>query len=627
MGLNIRPNFDIFPQSLKGAQMKPRYLVILILLVLLPSSGCSWYSGNGGNSNGIDDSAPGSEEELYLLYPQLLHLQKKLDTAYAFYYFGDLESSLLLSEELIKDVEELKLISPAPVVCEHLDGFADQSMVLQQRISDDEMERTWKIHITTVLDSLAQNHVVEDEIEVVLNWRTEHWLKYFQGKGRKYFQKWLIRVEQYRGIIEPILIEVGVPRDLLYLAVIESGLNLNARSRVNAVGPWQFMAGTGRLFGLRINWWIDERKDIIAATYASAHYMKHLYSLFGSWELALAAYNSGEYRVAHAISRQRTDDYWRLNLPSQTRWFVPKYMAALQIGRNPAAYGFRVPKTKPYTFDIIPINRSTDLKIIAKASSSTVTGIKKLNPALKRWATPPDMSIELKVPEGTGEKTLAALAEVPPEELVSWHRHKVRRGEALSQIARRYEISTGELKRINGIKNANRIREGSILLIPVKDAGEASKVASNPNYRTPPKLPEKITLKRYKAPPGHTKVIYTVKDRDTLGEIAERYHVGLSKLRGWNDLRYRSVIHPGDKLVIYVPPKYASQIPDDDNGKVEPDTNGKKRVVHVVRRGETLTHISRRYGANISDILAWNNGIRRDRLYPGDNLTIWVEVD
>ena len=481
--------------------------------------------------------------------------------------------------------------------------------------------------MTAVMDSIAANHVVEEEIAIVYNWKTEHWIDYFQGKGRRYFKKWLNRTETYKDIIIPILVENEIPRDLLYLAVIESGLNLSARSRVKATGPWQFMAGTGRLFGLRINWWIDERKDIIASTYSAAHYLKHLHNLFGNWPLALAAYNSGEYRVAYAISKQKTDDYWRLNLPSQTRWFVPKYMAALAIGRDPEKYGFRIPNGKPLIFDVIRIDKSTDLRIVAKSAGCTYSTIQKLNPAMKRWATPPGMVVELKVPAGTGKKVLASLNEIPAEERVSWHKHRVKKGETLSQIATRYEISTRELKRMNGIKNVHRIRVGNILLIPVKDADTVAKALSEPKYRQEPNLPGKITMKKYKAPAGHKKIVYTVKSNDTLSEIADRYHVGLSKLRRWNDLRYSSFIRPGQNLVIYVRPEF--NVPSEKTASM-PDgsiKNGKKLVYHIVDSGETLTSISRRYNKRISELLAWNSGIHKDRLYPGERIAIWVETD
>jgi membrane-bound lytic murein transglycosylase D len=602
--------------------MKKRF-ILAALILLFTSAGCSHM--RSGQDSDVDPEPSIDMDEMYLLYPQLIVLQEKYDNAAAYFYLGDLRSSYDQCQQLIIDIEEMKSVSPAPYVCDHLDLLEEQAASLMLESTREEEERDWRTHMSSVMDSIAVNHVVEDEIEVVLNWRTEHWIKYFTGKGRRHFRRWLERAEQYRDIIDPILVENELPRDLLFLAVIESGLNLNARSRVNATGPWQFMAGTGRLFGLRINWWIDERKDIIASTYSAAHYLKHLHGLFGSWPLALAAYNSGEYRVAYAISKQKTDDYWRLNLPSQTRWFVPKFMAALEIGRNPEKYGFGKSVVEPIDFDIIRIDKSTDLRLIAKSAGCTYNTIQKLNPSMKRWATPPDMIVELKVPEGTGETVLAALEEIPEGERVTWHRHRVRRGETLSQIASRYEISLRELKRINEIRNVHRIREGNIILIPVKDAGSVA--STEPRYREKPALPDKITMKKYKPPKGHKKIIYTVKRNDTLSEIADRNHVGLSKLRRWNDLRYSSMIKPGQKLVIYLPSGNASVPDGGTTEKSEQVKDGKRLVYHIVKRGETLTSISRMYNKRIPEILAWNSGLNKDRLFPGDRIAIWILND
>ena len=335
--------------------MKKKQLVIVFLL-LSTAAGCNVPEA-GRRAEVASDPYVVSEDEMYLLYPQLLTLQKKYDAAMAYYYLGDLQSSYSEAKVLIRDIEEMESLAPAPYVCDHLGMLEEMAKDLLLLISREELQREWQTHMTTVMDSIGANHVVEEEIDVVLNWRTEHWIKYFKGKGRRHFQRWLDRTAMYRDIIEPILIECELPRDLLYLAVIESGLNLNARSRVKATGPWQFMAGTGRLFGLRINWWIDERRDIIASTYAAAHYLEHLQNLFGSWPLALAAYNAGEYRIAYAISKQKTQDYWKLNLPSQTRRFVPKFMAALEIGRDPEKHGFNEARGDPLGFDVIRIDK------------------------------------------------------------------------------------------------------------------------------------------------------------------------------------------------------------------------------------------------------------------------------
>ena len=608
--------------------MRRPLMMLMTLLTAISLAACI-PAGKSGKSAGQDDyEASVSEEELYLLYPQLMLLSRKLDEAEAYYSLGDLGYSLSLSESLIRDINDFKSTDPEIFVCDYLDTLEIRASVLNNHIEKEEAETEWRDLMTSVIDSIAQNHVVEEEIEVVLNWRTEHWLQYFQGKGRRNFHRWLERVEMYRDIIEPILVEQELSRDLLFLAVIESGLNLNARSSVKATGPWQFMAGTGRLFGLRTNWWIDERKDIVAATYAAANYLKYLHGLFGRWDLALAGYNAGEYRVAGAISRQNTDDYWQLRLPTQTKWFVPKFMAALTIGRDPSAYGFKIGHIDPVTFDMVVIDRSTDLKHISRGADCTVTKIKKLNPALKRWATPPDMEIHLKVPEGKGDAVLAELADIPPGERVSWHRHKVRRGETLSRIASKYEISQSELKKINNIRNAHKIREGTILLIPVKDSGQIASVTSKPKYKESPNLPSKITIKKYNPPKNRTKVVYRVRDGDTLSEIAERYHVGLSKARRWNNLRRSSTIHPGQSLVIYLPPgANAGTVYSGGKDDAPRQIEGKKKVYHTVRKGETLSSISRRYRTRVSDILAWNNSVKKDLVYPGDRLMLWVESD
>jgi membrane-bound lytic murein transglycosylase D len=606
--------------------MRRLLMPLLAVLTTISLSACipAGKSGKPAGQDGFEASV--SEEEIYLLYPQLMLLSSKLDEAEAYYSLGDLNYSYSLSESLIRDVRDFKSTGPDLFVCNYLDTLEHRAIVLNDRIDCEQTNNEWRDLMTSFIDSIGQNHVVEEEIEVVMNWRTEHWMRYFQGKGRRNFTRWLERVEMYRDIIEPILVEQEVPRDLMFLAVIESGLNLHARSSVKATGPWQFMAGTGRIFGLRTNWWIDERKDIVASTYAAANYLKYLYSLFGSWDLALAGYNAGEYRVAAAISRQKTEDYWQLRLPSQTQWFVPKFMAALMIGRDPASYGFNIGNVEPLDFDMVTIDRSTDLKHVARGANCTITTLKKLNPALKRWATPPDMQIDLKVPAGKGEAVLAELADIPAEERVSWLRHRVRKGETLSRIASKYEISQIELKRINEIQNAHKIREGKILLIPVKDSGQVASYTSKPGYMEAPNLPSQISVKKYTPPAGHTKVVYRVKDGDTLSEIAERYNVGLSKVRRWNNLAYSSMIHPGQSLVIYLPPGADALAARSGGDESDPDRmQGKKKVYHTVRKGETLSAISRRYRTKVSDILVWNSNIKKDLVYPGDRLMIWVD--
>jgi LysM repeat protein len=201
----------------------------------------------------------------------------------------------------------------------------------------------------------------------------------------------------------------------------------------------------------------------------------------------------------------------------------------------------------------------------------------------------------------------------------------VKRGETLSQIASRYEMSLQELKRINEIRNVHRIREGNIILIPVKDAGAVA--TTEPRYRDKPDLPDKITMKKYTPPEGYEKIIYTVKRNDTLSEIADRHHVGLSKLRRWNDLRYSSMIKPGQKLVIYLPSSDAGDSKSGNTESTDQVKDGMRLVYHIVKRGDTLTSISRLYKKSISEILDWNSGLHKDRLFPGDRIAIWILSD
>ncbi|MFO7915797.1 MAG: LysM peptidoglycan-binding domain-containing protein [Candidatus Krumholzibacteriales bacterium] len=590
--------------------MMSKVCFLLILTALL--SGC--FFPFSGNEEGVYRT-----DHIYLSYPHLMNFRDRYNAASFYYYAGKYEKAISVSETLIFSIDELIETNPPSEFCSHLDSLRSITAVLRDKAEEDLDYMVWYEHATAVLDSIARNTVVEEEIEVVFNWKTRYWLEYFQGKGRRYFQKWLERVEKYRGIIEPILVENELTRDLLYLAVIESGLNPKARSSANAVGPWQFMSGTGRLFNLRINWWIDERMDFVASTYAAVHYLKYLYSLFGNWSLALAGYNAGENRINYLINRQKTNNYWRLSrLPSQTQLFVPKFMAALEIGRNPEKYGFRIPHVEPLEFDQVTVSSQISLRHIAKAASCTFTRIKKLNPALKKWATPPNMRVTVKVPGGTGDRVRKMLEEIDSDERITWHRHIIERGETLSDIADKYGIIMSELIRINDISNPRRIRAGSYLMVPVNESADSGDdFIIEPAYMNSPSLPGKLRVKRYSPPSGYRKHYYTIKPGDSLSEIAEMFGTSIGRLRSWNDMRYSSLIKAGDKLVVYIPPGFKH--PGSYDSRIE--------MIYVVKEGDTLHSISLKYNTTVDDLLKWNNNISKDRLYPGHKIKILVDTD
>ncbi len=459
------------------------------------------------------------------------------------------------------------------------------------------------------------------------NKKVDFWIRYFCGPGRSNFERSLYRMELYRPTIEKILGELDLPKDLICIALIESGFNLKARSRAKAVGPWQFIRGTARLYGLRVNWWLDERRDIIASTYAAGNYLKDLYALWDCWFLAMAAYNAGEYRVARAIARQRTENYWKLRLPKQTQRYVPKFLAALYIARDPEKYGFRIPKVEPASFDHVTVKDATDLKLIAKSAGVSVEVIKDLNPSLLRWCTPPKMEVSVKVPLGSAEQCRTQLSAIPPEKRVTWRRHRIRKGETLSLIARKYSTSISALKSLNGIRNSHFIREGWALIVPMKGA-YAEIASAKPEYKSKRRSIDKKALDAYakrSAPPsGYKKVLYTVKDRDTLGEIAELYHTSARKLRQWNDLSYRSYIYPGQKLIIYVPESFKQKEAPLLQSK-RPSGENMVKSSYVVKKGDTIYSISKRFNVRVSDLLVWNGKNRRALIHPGEILEIWKE--
>jgi len=233
--------------------MKYKYLIFLILITAFTAQGCILPLVK----NNIEDPFP--SDNIYLTFPSLIQYRNYYDKASYLYYLGDLKTTITSCDSLIEEIAELKVNNPNQFLCAHLDLLETNTLTLRQKAIDEMYEKDWQVQVETLLDSIARYCVVEEEIEIVYNWKTKYWLDYFQGKGRKTFQIWLNRVGKYRDIIEPILVENEMSRDFLYLAVIESGLNLRALSYAKAVGPWQFMSGTGRAFNLRINWWIDER--------------------------------------------------------------------------------------------------------------------------------------------------------------------------------------------------------------------------------------------------------------------------------------------------------------------------------------------------------------------------------
>ena len=382
--------------------------------------------------------------------------------------------------------------------------------------------------------------VVEDRdghIPLVRTKQVDQYINYFQTKGRKQFQIWLNRYAKYKGLILPILEEHEMPEEFIYLAMIESGLNPKAYSKANASGMWQFIYSTGKQYGLSRDWYKDERRDPVKATHAACKYLKDLYTLFDNWYLTLAAYNCGEGRVLRASKLHQTYDFWQMHsLPRETRNYLPYFLSAAIIARTPKAYGFKVPNVEPFRYETITLEKSADIAVLARVAGLKPNVLREYNPELRQSATPSEGSYILKLPPGKKDGFLAAWNAIPEEERFApqFVVHRVRYGESLWTISKKYSVSIHDLAAVNKIRNRNKVRVGQKLNVPLK-GGRTWGNGENGG------------------PSGHSKRVYRVKRGDTLGQIAEDHGTRASKIRRWNNMKYGShLIHPGQKLVIWV---------------------------------------------------------------------------
>ncbi len=461
----------------------------------------------------------------------------------------------------------------------------------------------------TVIDSSGP-------IPITLNYKVRLAIKYFQTKGRRIFTKWLQRSGRYENIIKPILKEEGVPEDLFYLAMIESGFHARARSYARAVGIWQFISSTGRHYGLRHNWWFDERSDVFKATRAAARHLKHLYERFGDWYLAMAGYNCNPKKVEYNIRRYHTRNFWKLRrLPRQTKNYVPTFLAAVIIAKQPEKFGFYVEKEPPLEVDSIRISEAVDLNVIAKLVDTTYSYIREINPAVLRWVTPPGIKdFTLYLPKGKKERFKVEYAKIPDSKKRSWVRHRIRSGETLSTIARRYHTSISVIKSINKLRGSF-IRAGHYLLIPVPQ-NKAYYYASRTKKRSSHKRRTSHRRSYASHAPGAKKVIYEVKPGDTIGAIAEMYHTRARNIRAWNGLRYGEYIYPKQKLVIWVNKRVGTPTAKKEYARL--DDSG---TYYTVKTGDTLWDISKKYGLTIEELKRLNH-MHSARIRPGDKIKV-----
>lgn len=439
------------------------------------------------------------------------------------------------------------------------------------------------------------------DIPMVLNAQVVAYVEYFSHPHKEFFAASLARSGRYVEIFQSVFEEAGIPKDLVFMAHVESAFKTTAYSRSRAKGIFQFIAGTGRRYGLRIDSWVDERSDPQKSAHAAAAYLKDLHEMFGDWYLALAAYNAGEGKIQRSLAQTRKSDFWSLastrSLRAETRNYVPAILAATLIAKQPQKFGFDVDPEPPFTSDVVTIEGQTDLRVLARLADVDLETLRQMNPQLRRGVTPPGGSTDVHVPAGLGAAVAQAYAALPAADRLVLARHQVAKGESLFAIAQRYGVTSAAISSANRLGKNPSMRPGQELIIPAVVA-------------RPPEFDGVRT----------SGGAYRVRRGDTLSSIARRYRTTPTVIAAANGIRVRSQLSVGQRLT--VPGRRSSPRAPVATASAELDSPAARPVVHTVRRGETLYRIADHYQVTVDQICALNRINADGVLYPGTRLKI-----
>ena len=436
-------------------------------------------------------------------------------------------------------------------------------------------------------------------IPLIMNSHVENALASFKGKEKDFFLDAYARSGRYRPAIVSALNEAGLPEELSWLPLIESGFKVKALSKARALGMWQFIASTGYKYGLNRDTYIDERMDPEKSTKAAILYLTELHKIFGDWITALAAYNCGEMRVLKLINSQKInylDNFWDLyqKLPSETASYVPRFLAVLHILNNPEEHGFTLPPLESeIEYENVTINKQIHLKTIAERLNMNINDLKDLNPELRQDITPKD-AYSLKVIKGKGEILLSVLDNIPAYRppVATYVEHRVRSGETLSVIAERYKTSIKAIMDMNGLKNKNYLKVGWKLKIPA-GRGYVSSVESTSS----PLISGKDTAQ------------YIVKQGDSLWKIASRYNTTVNAIKELNGLKSLN-LQVGQVLIL------------------SPGITASRSVTtkeYIVKEGDSPYSIAQRNQMNLYDFLDLNDLTPQSTIFPGQRVQVVAE--
>lgn len=469
------------------------------------------------------------------------------------------------------------------------DGLTEQKS--EPAPIDEANEVTYPVDPNLKAQAEAEIKATHSDLPLMLNDTVAGYINYFSSRGRDVLEHGLERSGQYHDMIQRVLKHEGVPQDLIYLAQAESGFRPLALSRAGARGMWQFMSSRARGYGLTRTWWIDERQDPEKSTRAAARHLKDLYTQFGDWYLAMAAYNSGPGTVQNAVKRTGYADFWELYrrnvLPRETRNYVPIILAVTIMAKNPAQYGLdHVVLAKPVPTDTLKIDYPVDLRLVAQCVDASPSELQDLNPSLLRMTTPKGQAFELHLPAGSKGKYLSTIAEIPSDMRVWWRYHEVQTGDTLASIARSYRTPTKAIAEANHLDSDElEVEAGSRLLIPIAPGKHAA-------MEDPPAYARHAT-------------VYKVRKGDTVASVADNFGVPAKMVRRWNRLKGNSL---RGRRVVYVhlpvSPNLQSAPPVPSGrhkkNRAHTTTTQAQVVHHKVKEGETLTSIANSYKTTVS---------------------------
>ncbi|MFT2096893.1 LysM peptidoglycan-binding domain-containing protein [Marinomonas sp. 2405UD66-6] len=511
------------------------------------------------------------------------------------------------------DPERLGFIDSVPVIDSSLEESTDPEANTEEATDQEPVVAVSKPKAPDdIWDRIRAGYQLDLDIDRP---RLSSQLRWFSSHP-SYLDRVSKRGERYLYYIVDELEKAGIPTEIALLPIVESGFDPFGYSHGRASGPWQFIPSTGQMYGLDQTWWYDGRRDIIGSTQAAIAYLTRLHKMFdGNWYHALASYNSGEGTVMRAIRKNRKagkpTDFWSLDLPKETRAYVPKLIALAKIIKNPEKYNYStyfIPN-KPY-FDVVNIGGQLDLAQAAEMAGVSIDEVYLLNPGFNQWATSPDGPHRLLMPVGKAKQFRTKLAEIPPQDRVTWVRYTVKAGDSLLLIAKQHNTTAGVLQNVNKI-SSSLIRVGQELMIPVAGNNIESYTLSSH---------QRLLAKQSRAPTrNRIKINYTVKSGDSLWLIANKYETDSKTLARWNSMGLADPLMPGQKLVVWLQPK--------ESTNTNSTRSVMKKVVYTIRSGESLALVANKFKVSVNDIRSWNPKVASQKyVQPGDKVTLLINV-